>query len=655
VLRIEGLSKSFGGRVLFHDADLHVRPGDRIGLVGRNGAGKTTLLRILAGLEPPDDGRILPRKGARIGYLQQEIDPSSHRSVLEEAQRALAPLHALEQRLDELRAEVTRCGEQGGELPESLIERLTEVEHAFEAAGGFEAEAQLRATLSGLGLGAERWNAPLSSLSGGWLMRVELAKLLIARPEVLLLDEPTNHLDLPSIRWFEGVLSSYPGAIVVVSHDRTFLDRHCNRIAELAGERLTTYTGGYSDYEQQRGARHAQVEARARNLDREIADKQRFVDRFGAKATKARQAQSRKKSLDKLRGERASLDAALAGPAARMRVRFECTLRSGELVLRMEDVGKAYGSHVVYEHLDLEIRRGERVALVGPNGAGKSTLLRMLSGELAPDHGTVEAGHNVRRAFFAQHHVDDLDPARSVLETLADAAQLDDVPRLRGILGAFLFPGDDVLKKVSILSGGEKSRLALARLLLDRPNTLILDEPTNHLDIEARDVLTDALDGYEGTLLFVSHDRRFVNALATRVIEVTHGAGEARVRSYPGDYDAFERALEGEAGAQVEPVRGPQRRRGPARESAGRERERQLRKLRARAHELETEIESLEARIAGIDAKFTRPEIARDGDQMRALSAERQACSAQLVELYSDWEAAGSDIAEIDRAAEGSS
>jgi ATP-binding cassette subfamily F protein 3 len=648
VLRIEGLCKGFGGQVLLDGIRLQLRPGDRVGLVGRNGAGKTTLLRILAGLESADDGQIHLQRGARIGYLRQEIDPASDHSVMAEALRALEPIHALERALADLRARIAALAARGAELPPSLLARSDELEHAFERADGFAAEAGVRATLVGLGLGPEYWERPLRELSGGWLMRLELARLLIARPEILLLDEPTNHLDLPSIRWFEGVLGRYPGAVLVVSHDRTFLDRHTTRIAELGAGRLTAYPGNYSQFERQKTARLEQLDARARGLEREIAHRERFVERFGAKATKASQARSRKKAIERLQEERAQLERERDVPARGLRVRFECAVRSGEIALRAEGVAKRYGERPVYRELDLEILRGERVALVGPNGAGKSTLLRLLAGELAPDAGTVEPGHNVRRAFFAQHQVDTLDPARSALEELEAAAGLEDVPRLRAILGAFLFSGDDVHKPVSVLSGGEKSRLALARLLLAHANALILDEPTNHLDMDARAALCAALEDYEGTLCFVSHDRSFINALCTRVLEVTCGPDGARLRSFPGDYDAYERALERESGTS-EPVQPPVEvpSRQPARSGRPRVRDAERRQLRTRAQALESSIEQAEARRTEIDAECARPEVARDGPRMRALVSERRALEDRLAEAYAAWEQA---TEELDRA-----
>jgi len=634
VLQLDQLAKSFGGRALFEGASLEVRPGDRIGLVGKNGAGKTTLLRILAGLDHADSGAVHLQRGARVGYLRQEVSAVSERTVLAEAETALAPLRALEAKLRALEQEIASSG---SEVSEPLAARYDAAHRAFEAAGGFSADAELRATLVGLGLGENKWHQPLRKLSGGWLMRVELAKLLIAKPELLLLDEPTNHLDLPSIAWFEGVLAAYAGAVVVVSHDRVFLDRHANRIAELESSRLTTYRGNYSAYVAQKVLHQADVDARRANLERAIAHREKFVARFRY-GTKASQAQSRLKSIDKLREELDALPEAAGG--RRMRARFASGVRPGEIVLRMERVAKAYGETVVYRSLDFELKRGERIALVGPKGAGKSTLLRLAAGALAPDRGDRELGHNVHAAFYAQHQVDALDPARTALGELEQGATIDDVPRLRGILGAFLFSGDEVEKKVGVLSGGEKARLALAKLLLARANFLVLDEPTNHLDMDARDVLTEALADYGGALLFVSHDRRFIEALATRVVEITPGDGEARVRSFPGGYEAYAAALAREAEppatAKREAAKPAARERRD--DAAKKSRERAQRKLREQSSALESEIESLEAAVTRLDWLAADPDTAKDGERMREIAAERRAQRDKLDALYTEWE-----------------
>ena len=643
MLDASGLSRAFGSRTLFADVTLRIADGDRIGLVGPNGSGKTTLLRILAGIDAPDDGRVRLRKGARLGYLRQEIDLERPRTVFEEASSALAPLRALEQRIRDAEAEISRRGGDGQALPESLVRRYDALGAEFERAGGFEAEAQLRAILTGLGFGPEQWRRPLRELAGGRLMRLELVKLLAARAHLLLLDEPTNHLDLPSIAWFESFLSGYPGAVVVVSHDRAFLDRHVTRIAELRDGRLEEYRGNYSAYERLRLQRGGERSARARNLGREIAAQQRFVDRFGAKATKARQAQSRKKRLERLREQLEALPREREAP--RMRARFEISARSGERVFHLTEVAKSYAGVPVYSGLELSVSRGERVALVGPNGAGKSTLLRLLAGALQPDSGRVETGHGVRAALYDQHRLDALDPRKSVLEQLAEHAADADFPRLRGLLGAFLFSGSDVDKRVGVLSGGEKARLSLAQLSLSRANALLLDEPTNHLDIEGLDVLTGALADYPGTLVAISHDRRFLNALCTRVVEVTPAARGSRVRSFAGGYDDYARRLESESAEApaAEPAPRP-RPRGRARPRP----KARLRELHKRGAEIETRIEAAEASLQEIDGLFAQPGLARDGERMRELQLQRRDLLERAAELYAEWERIGERVAELE-------
>ena len=642
MLRIDGLHKGFGDRTLLDGVSLHVRANDRIGLVGRNGAGKTTLLRLAAGLDTPDDGQIHVPQRVRVGYLKQEVSQTAERSVIEEARTAQEPLRELERRVRALEDEISGLGAQGHSPSENLSQRYDTLRHEFEQAGGFEADVLLRSTLTGLGLGPDRWDEPLRSLSGGWLMRVELAKLLLARPQVLLLDEPTNHLDLPSIRWFEGVLASYPGAVVVISHDRTFLDRHVTRIAEIEAGRLLTYRGNYSAYLEQKAARLAESDSRRTKLDRQIRHMERFVERFRAKSTKARQAQSRQKAIDKLRAERDRLEGVVRQHG--MRLRLDAPVRAGEIVLRLEDVARSYGDLVVYAGLDLELRRGERIVLVGPNGAGKSTLLRIVAGVLPVDRGTRELGHNVTAAFYAQHQLDALDPSRTVLGELEADAATRDVPQLRNVLGAFLFSGDDVQKRVSVLSGGEKARLALAKLLLGRANLLVLDEPTNHLDIESRDVLTDALRAYRGTMLFVSHDRLFINQIATRVLEVTRGPEAARLRSFPGNYDEYTTRVE--AAAARAPRESPSPATPPRRLATPRDRtrERALRRLRESAAGLESEIEAAEAELERLGWQTADPEVARDGDRMRALAQERDERRGALAHLYTEWERVQAEI-----------
>ena len=524
-IRLTGVMRRFGARVVFDGVDLEVAAGDRIGLVGPNGAGKTTLLRVAAGFDAPDGGERSIGRGERVGYLRQEIDPASAATVREEALTAFAAIDALEREMRELDERMAAHGE----LPAQLAERYDQLHTRFDRMGGFSREARAEQVLAGLGFGADARARRLSTFSGGWVMRVELAKLLLAEPDVLLLDEPTNHLDLPSLEWFDETLEAFPGGVVLISHDRAFLRKHTRRIAELREAKCTLYPCGYDAYLERKAQRRLELEAAARNQQKQIEHVEQFIERFRAKATKAKQVQSRIKALDKI--ERIEVP---EEKKRRMRLRIPEPTRSGAIPLALRGVHKRYGETPVYEGVELALKRGEKLALVGPNGAGKSTLLRMLAGVLPFERGERELGHNAQVAFYAQHQLETLTPTRTVLAELESVAAFDDVPRLRGHLGAFLFSGDDVQKKVGVLSGGEKARLALAKMLLRPSNVLVLDEPTNHLDVDACEVLEGALAEYAGTLVFISHDRDFVNALATRVVEVRGGKLRA--------LEAFERS-----------------------------------------------------------------------------------------------------------------
>ena len=641
LLRLEGVTRAFGAHVLFRDLDLHVAPGDRIGLVGRNGAGKTSLLRIASGDDEADAGRVLRGREVRVGLLRQEIDPAGARSVREEASRATLHLDALAEEIASLEAEMAAAGERGEEVSGELAERYDRGRAAFEFAGGFEREARVERVLAGLGFTSDDFDAPLSTFSGGWLMRVELAKLLLGAPDVLLLDEPTNHLDLPSIQWFEETLASYRGGVVVISHDRAFLRRHANRMVEIERGGVVVFEGGYDRYQQARATRLEELQARQKSQAREIAEVERFVERFRYKASKARQVQSRVKALEKL--ERIEV------PDQRsrsMRMRIPEPRRSGESVLKLDAMEKRYGEQVVYSGVDFAVRRGERIALVGPNGAGKSTLLRIAAGVLPMDSGERTVGHHVDLAFYAQHQLEALDVRRSVLEELACDAETDDVPRLRGHLGAFLFSGDDVEKKVSVLSGGEKARLALAKLLLRPRNFLVLDEPTNHLDAESCDVLEEALRAYGGTLLFISHDRDFIDALATRVVEVKAGV----LLDYPGNFSDYTRARSRSDSIATSSESAPSSTLSSTKQEriAAREREkqrvRQLERARKRLAALEEEILEREQRTEELTHQLAEPDVYSDGDFVRATLAERDEVRAEIDARYIDWEAAAAEI-----------
>jgi ATP-binding cassette subfamily F protein 3 len=652
LLRLEGVEKRFGDRVLFQGVSLDVRAEDRIALVGPNGAGKTTLLRIAAGLDPPDAGRRLLARGVRVAMLRQEIDPRLEHSVREEAASALSAVEALEKEMGELETRMAELGQAGEEIPAVLAERYDRVRSHFEHAGGFEAEARVERVLAGLGFDEADRSRPLSSFSGGWIMRVELAKLLLSEPDVLLLDEPTNHLDLPSIQWFEETLEAFRGAVVVVSHDRTFLRRHARRIAALELGGFEESSGGWDRYLSDREERHAQLEARRRVQDRKISETERFIERFRAKATKARQVQSRVKALDKL--ERVE-----AAPVSRRRItlRIPRPPRAGEIVLRLEGLHKSYGDTPVYQGVDLELKRGDKMALVGPNGAGKSTLLRIGAGALDFERGERILGHNVRCAFFAQHQLEALRSDATVLAELERVAQTEDVPRLRSHLGAFLFSGDDIEKKVSVLSGGEKARLALARLLLRPANLLVLDEPTNHLDVEACEVLEATLSEYSGTLLLISHDRSFINALATRVVEVRRGC----LREFPGNYDDYLRGAGDSASAEGGSIPGHGRQTRPRAPRDRRETQRLEREQKRIRERLARQVVRLEAEILEREGDLEQlrwrqgdPSIHRDAERARALLAEVDVAEEAVKQLYRRWESLATELEELDAEREGS-
>ncbi|MEE2664529.1 MAG: ABC-F family ATP-binding cassette domain-containing protein [Myxococcota bacterium] len=636
LLRLEQVSRSFGDRTLFERVEVEVRAGDRIGIVGPNGAGKTTLLRIAAGIDPPDGGRVHLPRGACVGLLRQEIDPRRDETVRSEAATALSHLADLEAEMRDLERQIA---EIAGAVPDSLAGRYDVASTRFEHASGFARDARVDAVLEGLGFDAAARERPLSSFSGGWLMRVELAKLLLAEPDVLLLDEPTNHLDLPTIEWFESVLASFRGALLVVSHDRSFLRRHVTRIAELDGRgRFTLYEHRYDDYLAERKQRQLEQRAARARQDREIAHLEQFVDRFRYKASKAKQAQSKLKAIERIELIEVAVDAT-RGP----RLRIPEPARAGRVVLRLESVHKRYGDNVVYSGLDFQLERGERVALVGPNGAGKSTLLRIGAGAIDIDSGVRETGHNVETAYFAQHQLEALDERHSVLEALAAEATLADHARLRSHLGALLFSGDDVSKPISVLSGGEKARVALAKLLLRPSNLLVLDEPTNHLDVTACEILEQALASFAGTLLFVSHDRSFINAIATRVVEVQPG----RIQSFPGNYDDYQRKLAASNTTAADPARGApvatKAERIAARQ-AERERQKSIERVRRKLSASETEIQATEQALVELAHRLADPEVYRDGERVREIEAERSTLQERTDALYRDWELLAAEL-----------
>jgi ATPase subunit of ABC transporter with duplicated ATPase domains len=523
------ISKQYGRQVLLVDASFQLNPGEKVGLVGPNGSGKTTLFRMIVGEETPDDGEVLVPKKLSLGYFRQDVEEMAGRSVLDEAIAGSGRVGALHLELEDLHqamADPDRSGDM-----DRVLARFGEVQEEYEHLGGYALESQAREVLHGLGFDDERIDGDVGALSGGWKMRVAMARALLGRPDVLLMDEPTNHLDIESILWLESYLTSLTGALLMTSHDRDFMNRVVSRIAEIDDGEITAYSGNYEFYERERALREANREAAYARQQAMLAKEQRFIDRFAAHAAKAAQVQSRVKALDKI--EKIEL------PKKRPVVKFEFRPppRSGDDVAVLEGVGKRYGRRVIYDGFDLTIRRGERWAVMGRNGAGKTTLLRMIAGAIEPDVGRVKLGASLKMGYFAQQALQLLDADLTIWEQMQKDFPHESIGLLRNLLGAFQFSGDEIDKKIKSLSGGERTRLVIARMLLHPPNFLVLDEPTNHLDLVTKDMLIEALAGFEGTMVFVSHDRSFLRGLSNRVLELGGEDGtSATPVVYPGSY-----------------------------------------------------------------------------------------------------------------------
>ena len=513
MIRLDNISKQNGHQILFIEASAALQRGEKVGLVGPNGAGKTTLFRMITGRELPDEGQVSVDRGVTIGYFSQDVGEMSGRSAVSEVMDGAGPVSAVAAELKEL--ETAMADPDRADEMEAIIEQYGEVQHRFEELDGYALEGRAREVLAGLSFSQEMMDGDVGALSGGWKMRVALARILLMRPDAMLLDEPSNHLDLESLIWLEEFLKGYEGVLLMTSHDREFMNRIVTKVVEIDGGGLTSYSGNYEFYEQQRALSEKQQQAQFERQQAMLAKEIKFIERFKARASHAAQVQSRVKKLDKI--ER------VEPPKRRQTVAFDFlpAPRSGEDVVSLKNVHKAYGSRSIYEGLDFQIRRRERWCVMGINGAGKSTLLKLVTGSTEPDNGTVAVGGSVKLGYFAQHAMDLLDGERTVFEELEYSFPQAGQGSLRALAGCFGFSGDDVEKRCRVLSGGEKARLVMAKMLFDPPNFLVLDEPTNHLDMATKEMLITALSQYEGTMLFVSHDRHFLGALSNRVLELT--------------------------------------------------------------------------------------------------------------------------------------
>jgi ATPase subunit of ABC transporter with duplicated ATPase domains len=540
MISFSNIHKQYGKQLILVDASFQLNPGEKVGLVGPNGSGKTTLFRMVVGEESPDEGEVSVPKKLTIGYFRQDVEEMKGRPVLDEAIAGSGRAGDLHHELEDLH-QAMNDPSRAGDM-DRILARFGEVQEEYEHLGGYTLEAQAREVLHGLGLKDDQIDGDVGALSGGWKMRVALARVLLGRPDALLMDEPTNHLDIESIIWLEQFLKSYAGALLMTSHDREFMNRIVSKIADIDAGEIVSYSGNYDFYERERAIRESNQQAAFARQQSMLAKEQRFIDRFKTHAAKAGQVQSRIKALDKI--EKIEL------PKMRQVVKFEFRTppRSGDQVAVIEDLHKSYGARTIYQGFSLTIRRGERWAVMGRNGAGKTTLLKMIAGASAPDSGRVRLGASLSMGYFAQQSLDVLSADLTILEQLQQDFPQDGIGSLRTLAGAFQFSGDDVDKKIRALSGGEKSRLAMARMLYNPPNFLVLDEPTNHLDLATKEMLVDALKNFEGTMVFVSHDRVFLRGLGTRVLELGGESGTDRTpRVYPGTYTEYVQALGHEA------------------------------------------------------------------------------------------------------------
>ena len=638
MLAINNLSYYIGSRPLYEDANLHIKPKDKIGLIGLNGTGKSTLLKLINGEYQPDGGEISKSNDCTVGFLNQDLlSFQSDDSILNVAMQAFEEALAIEHKIEKVLKKMET------NYDDKLVEKLTRLQEQFEIMEGYALQAKAEEILEGIGFSTPDLHRPLREFSGGWRMRVMLAKLLLEKPSLLMLDEPTNHLDLPSIQWVENYLRSYEGAVIVVSHDRQFLDNTVEMIVEVANQQLTPYAGNYSFYLEERELRREIQRNAFENQQQKIKQTERFVERFRAKATKAKQVQSRVKALNRMDRVEDVVD-----ENATVNFKFKFKRPSGRWVVELKDVSKSYGDLTIFNHSSCSIERGSKIAFIGANGKGKSTLLRIIA-DTEPFRGERQIGHNVSMGFYAQHQLESLSVENEILEELKQAGTEKTEQELRGVLGCFLFADDDVFKKIKVLSGGEKSRVALAKTLINESNFLILDEPTNHLDIQSVNILIQALQQYQGTFIIVSHDRHFISQVANKVWFIEN----QEVKEYPGTYQEYtywqaQREEPPQASTPAPPK--PEKTKTTSTSDEERAQQQELKKLQNKITALEADITQLEQEKRALEKELAKPAIYGDQDLLAKNTQHFEALDQQLSHINQEWETTALRIEEIENA-----
>lgn len=642
MLSINNLSYYIGGRPLYENASLHIKPKDRIGLIGLNGTGKSTLLRLINDEYQPDGGEITKSNDCTLGFLNQDLlSYQSDESILHVAMQAFEEALSIQSRIEKI------LNEMEVNYHDKLVDKLTKLQDQFEALDGYSLQAKAEEILEGIGFSTEDLQRPLKEFSGGWRMRVMLAKLLLEKPSLLMLDEPTNHLDLPSIQWIENYLKSYEGAVIIVSHDKQFLDNTVSTIVEVTRQQLVLYSGNYSFYLEEKALRSEIQKNAFENQQQKIRQTERFIERFRAKSTKARQVQSRVKALERLDRVEDIVD-----ENAQVNFRFDFKQKAGRFIVTLDKISKAYGDKVILKNTSATIENGDKIALIGANGKGKSTLLRIIAGDENIE-GERKLGYNVNMAFFAQHQLESLNIENEILEELKQAGTAKTETELRNVLGCFLFSDEDVFKKIKVLSGGEKSRVALAKTLISESNFLILDEPTNHLDMQSVNILIQALQQFKGTFVIVSHDRYFITEVANKIWYIQ----DEEIKEYPGTYEEYqywvskqEIQKKAEAAAQSAAVQKKEvaKPKHDGEQENRRLLENELKKKHRTLEETEAKIEQLEEKKAAIENELAQPEVFGDVDKLAATNDQYNKVSESLQELHTEWETLAEAIEEME-------